>query len=60
MPQFAADVDTVRVDIEPTQNGCELTLTRDGLRPGYKKSTLAGWGKMFDLLDKALVARRSE
>jgi hypothetical protein len=54
MPQFAADFDTVSVVIEPDGDGCSLTLTQDGLRPGYEKFTVSGWGKMFDALTKAL------
>ncbi len=59
MPQFAADFDTISVDIEPASDGCRVTLAQDGLRPGDEQSMLSGWGKMFDLLDKALAARRS-
>jgi hypothetical protein len=36
MPQFAADFDTVSVAIEPDGDGYSLTLTQDGLRPGYQ------------------------
>jgi uncharacterized protein YndB with AHSA1/START domain len=54
MPQFAADFDTIIVEITPDGDGSVMTLTQDGLRPGYEKSTLNGWGKMFDALAKAL------
>jgi uncharacterized protein YndB with AHSA1/START domain len=54
MPQFAADFDTVAVDLEPVGAGCRLTLTQSGLRPGYDASTVKGWEKMFDLLEQAL------
>ena len=53
MPQFAADFDTVIVEIEADGDGCVLTLTQEGLRPGYEKSTVNGWGKMFTLLEAA-------
>lgn len=54
MPQFAADTDTVTVELGPDRGGCLLSLRQEGLRPGYEKSTLAGWEKMFVRLDKAL------
>ena len=54
MPQFAADFDTVTVEIENDKDGCKVNLTQDGLRPGYATSTVNGWNKMFDLLDAAL------
>lgn len=54
MPQFAVDVDTVTLEIEPDGDGCVLTVTQSGLRPGYQDSTKNGWGKMFDLLEAAL------
>lgn len=53
MPQFAADVDTVTVEIVPDGDGCEVTVTQEG-RPGYEHSTERGWGKMFDMLERAL------
>ena len=55
MPQFAADYDTVVIDIQPDGDGCILTLTHEGLRPGYEKSTVSGWNKMFIALTKTLV-----
>jgi uncharacterized protein YndB with AHSA1/START domain len=54
MPQFAADFDTVTVEIKPDGSGSLLTLTQAGMRPGYEKSTIKGWGSMFLLLDAAL------
>lgn len=54
MPQFAADFDTVTVEIDKQGDSCVVNLTQDGLRPGYGTSTVNGWSKMFDLLEKAL------
>lgn len=54
MPQFAPDVDRVIVEIVPDGDGCILTLTQENLRLGYEKSTINGWGKMFDALTAAL------
>ena len=39
------------VEIEADGDGCRLTLTQEGLRPGYEKSTVNGWGKMFMALE---------
>jgi hypothetical protein len=56
MPQFAADIDRITVEVEPDGDGCILTLTHDGLRPGYEQSTVSGWGKTFDALAKTFDA----
>jgi uncharacterized protein YndB with AHSA1/START domain len=47
MPQFAADFDTVIVELEPNGDGSLLTVTQEGLRPGYETSTLNGWGRLL-------------
>ncbi len=57
MPQFAADVDTVKVELTPADGGTELSFTQDGLRPGFEEATLAGWRGMFVLLETALAGR---
>jgi uncharacterized protein YndB with AHSA1/START domain len=54
MPQFAPDIDRIIVEIAPDGDGCVLTLTQEGLPPGYKEATESGWGKMFDALAAAL------
>lgn len=59
MPQFAADFDTVIVEIEPDGDGCVLTLTQEGLRPGYEKSSINGWGKMLTALETLLIQHRN-
>lgn len=54
MPQYADDSDTIIVDIAPDSGGCLVTVTEEGLRPGYETSTVNGWNKMFDLLQAGL------
>ena len=54
MPQFAADVGTVTVELEPKGEGTHMRVTQDGNRPGYDDATRAGWSAMFDLLERAL------
>jgi uncharacterized protein YndB with AHSA1/START domain len=48
IPQLAADYDTVTVEIEPDGDGCVLTLTHAGLRPGFEKATINGWARMLN------------
>lgn len=54
MPQFAADIATVTIEIVPDGDGCILTLTQDGMRPGFEEATIHGWGQMFTALEEAL------
>ena len=54
MPQYAADIDTVTVEIASDGEGCVVTLTHSEMRPGHGKSTASGWNKMFGLLTQAL------
>ena len=55
MPQFSPEVDHVIVEIVPDGTGCVLTLTQQGLPPGYESETEKGWGKMFDNLAATLA-----
>lgn len=56
MPQFAADFDTVTVEITSDgAGGSHLKLTEEEMRPGYEKGTISGWKKMLELLAKALA-----
>lgn len=67
MPQFSDTTDKVIIEIEPLDDGCELTLTQeivvpheDTLTPDeaaemlrqYKGATEHGWNEMFELLAK--------
>ena len=55
MPQFAADVGTVEVDISAAGgNKATLRLKLSGVRPGYEQPTKEGWNGMLDLLERAL------
>lgn len=58
MPQFAADIGTVTVDISAQDGRTKLRFTLDGVRPGYEEPTLAGWSEMFDLLAATLTPDR--
>ena len=55
MPQFAADVDTVTIEIEPEGPRSQLRMNQAGLRPEYEEATRAGWTEMFDLLEQVLA-----
>jgi uncharacterized protein YndB with AHSA1/START domain len=53
------DDSRVTVDIEPTSDGCEVTLTHE-LHPAwadYAKRTEEGWTTMLRALDSALAAQ---
>ena len=54
MPQFAADVGTVTVDLEPKGEGTHMRFSQGGNRPGYEDAAREGWSAMFDLLERAL------
>lgn len=67
MPQFSQTTDRVIIEIEPDEDGCELTLTQEIVVPHddaktpdevaemliqYKTATEHGWNEMFDELFK--------
>jgi uncharacterized protein YndB with AHSA1/START domain len=67
MPQFSQTTDRVTIEIEPDEDGCELTLTQEIVVPHddaktpdevaevliqYKTATEHGWNEMFDQLFK--------
>lgn len=56
MPQFAADVDTVKVAFVPAETGTHMEFMQVGLRPGFEEETVEGWRQMFDLLDSVLAS----
>jgi len=43
VPQFHPGITTVTIEIRPHGEGCELTLTNDGLPPEYLERTRHGW-----------------
>jgi uncharacterized protein YndB with AHSA1/START domain len=47
VPLYSTLVTTVTIDIVPTADGCELTLTHEGILPEYETRTPEGWKMIF-------------
>lgn len=54
VPAFSAGTTTIRVEIAPTAEGCELTLTHEGVLEDYAERTVSGWTMILEALDRAL------
>lgn len=54
VPAFSAEMTTVALDIAPTEDGCELTLTHEGVLEDWAEQTKGGWTMILDGLDAAL------
>ena len=54
VPQFDPTMTTVQIDIRPDGQGCELTLTHDGVAPAYLEGTKDGWTRILAGLEPAL------
>ena len=53
VPQFDPRTTTVTVEIRPKGEGCELTLTNDGVPPDYAKRNQEGWTRILAGLQPA-------
>jgi uncharacterized protein YndB with AHSA1/START domain len=47
VPQFDPRMTTVRNEIRPDGDGCELTLVNDGVPPDYAERTQDGWSRIL-------------
>ena len=54
VPKYSQVTTRVSVDIVSLENGCELTLTHEGLMPDYVASAKSGWGQVLDALANSL------
>lgn len=54
VPQYAAEFTRVSIDIVPTGNGCELTLTHEGVLSDFVERTRQGWTGILEALAGAL------
>jgi len=56
VPKYSSVVTRVAIDIAPTETGCELTLTHDGVLPEWASRTESGWTMILDGLGRTLSA----
>ena len=54
VPQFDPAMTIVRIDIRPDGEGCELTLTHEGVLPSYRDGSAEGWKRILAGLEPAL------
>ena len=54
VPQFDPGMSTIRIEIGPDGEGCELTLTQEGVLPAYKERSIDGWRRILAGLEPAL------
>lgn len=54
VPKFSKESTRVSLAIFPSESGCELTLTHEGVLPEYAERTEAGWSAILDGLTKVL------
>lgn len=54
VPKFSSQFTRVIIDIIPSETGCELTLTHEGVLPDYAERTEMGWGMILDGLAATL------
>lgn len=47
VPQFDPRMTTVTIDIRASGDGCELTLTHDGVPPDYAARNHEGWSRIL-------------
>jgi uncharacterized protein YndB with AHSA1/START domain len=50
VPRFGAQTTRVAVDIVPLADGCELTLTHEGVLRDFTERTIAGWSMILGAL----------
>lgn len=54
VPKFSSEMTRVTIEIVPLANGCELTLTHEGVLPDYGERTRQGWDMILDNLAESL------
>ena len=59
VPQFDPGMTTVRIDIRPDGEGCELTLTHEGVAPDWAEGSKDGWRRILAGLEPALEGVRA-
>ncbi len=59
VPKYSAVSTTVVLDIASRADGCELTLTHEGVVPEWAESTRKGWSGILDRLAVVLAGAPS-
>ena len=54
VPKYSRDYSRVSIDIVAVDDGCELTLSHEGVLAEYADKTPQGWGMIFDGLTRVL------
>jgi uncharacterized protein YndB with AHSA1/START domain len=54
VPQYDPRYSRVAIDIAPTTEGCELTLSHDGVPDEWQDKTKQGWGMILGQLEEVL------
>jgi uncharacterized protein YndB with AHSA1/START domain len=55
VPKYSPETTRVCIEIVPRGNGCELTLTHEGVLPEYKDRTRTGWTEILCHLAASLA-----
>jgi uncharacterized protein YndB with AHSA1/START domain len=56
VPKYSPDMTRVTVEIDARADGCELTLTHEGVPEAWMEQTRDGWGMILGALDDRLEA----
>ena len=54
VPKYSPLMTRVTIDIAPTETGCDLTLTHDGVLSEWASRTESGWAMLLDGLKRTL------
>jgi len=54
VPKYSSVVTRVAIDIAPTETGCDLSLTHDGVLPEWATQSESGWTMILEGLGRAL------
>ena len=54
VPKYSSVVTRITIDIAPTNAGCDLTLTHDGVLPEWASRGESGWTMILEGLERTL------
>src|SRR5271155_3338642 len=55
VPKFSSEMTRVAIEIVGSGEGCELTLTNEGVLPDYGERTKEGWTMILGNLEKSIA-----